>query len=70
MYKNLQSEMAVRNITQLQIAELLGCRPATVSDKIKGKSEFLWPEAKKIKTVLFPYANIEYLFAEDDDRAS
>lgn len=66
MYKNLKNEMTVRGVTQLQIAELLDCRKATVNDKINGKSEFLYGEAYKIKHVLFPYANIEYLFDSDD----
>lgn len=65
MYRNLFNAMKQKNITSTQIAELLGVRLATVSDKINGKSRFYFEEAMKIKKVFFPEFEIEYLFDFD-----
>lgn len=65
MYRNLSNVMKQKNITATQIAELLGVRLATVSDKINGKSRFYFEEAVKIKRVFFPEFEIEYLFELD-----
>lgn len=67
MYTNLSKEMVTAHITQAQIAEMLGVRAATVSDKINGKYKFYLDEALKIKKVFFPRFEIEYLFDEETD---
>lgn len=69
MYRNLFNAMKQKNITATQIAELLGVRLATVSDKINGKSRFYFEEALKIKKIFFPEFEIEYLFELDDTAA-
>lgn len=64
MYNRLLDAMKSKNITTTQIANLLGCRIATASDKINGGVEcgFYFDEATKIKQVFFPEYDIEYLF--------
>lgn len=62
LYRNLRAEMARNNITIGDLAELLGVRYATVSDKINGKSRFYYDEAYKIKRCFFPGRDLEYLF--------
>lgn len=63
MYENLHTIMRNHGISQSQIASLLNIRPATVSDKINGKTRFYFDEAEKIKNVFFPGYEIEYLFS-------
>ncbi|MGE1061831.1 hypothetical protein NXG27_04205 [Megasphaera paucivorans] len=67
MYQNLIKEMANKHIVQSQISDLLEIRPATVSDKIQGKSRFYFDEAMKIKKVFFPAFDMEYLFYSADN---
>lgn len=64
MYKNFISVMNNENITFKQIGELLGCRYQTVSDKVNGEVDcgFTCDEAIKIKNVLFPKYDFNYLF--------
>ena len=64
MYNRLLEAMKRKNITTTQIANLLGCRIATASEKINGGVEcgFYFDEATKIKQVFFPEYDIEYLF--------
>ena len=38
MFPNLEAEMARSKITQLQMAEMLGVTPTTLSFKLNGKS--------------------------------
>ena len=68
MYYNLVATMKRKKITTGQIAELLNCRIATVSDKINGKREcgFYFEEAERIKNVFFNEFEIGWLFARED----
>lgn len=67
MYNRLVEAMKSKNVTTTQIANLLGCRIATVSDKINGAVErgFYFDEATKVKQVFFPEYDIEYLFERE-----
>lgn len=69
MYSNLIIVMKKKNITISQIAELLHCRVATISDKIKGKREcgFYYEEAERIKNVFFKEYEMSYLFKRDNE---
>lgn len=68
MYQNLIDTMEKENIKQYQIADLLGVRNATVCDKINGVSRgFYFDEAIKIKKVLFPKYQIEFLFEKKEN---
>ena len=64
MYNRLLETMKKKSVTTTQIANLLGCRIATASDKLNGVVEcgFYFDEAVKIKQVFFPEYDIEYLF--------
>lgn len=64
MYKNLICVMKQKGITALQIANLLECRPATISDKLNGVVErgFYFDEAQKIRQVFFPEYDYDFLF--------
>lgn len=64
MYENLVEIMKKKGVTAVQIASLLECRQATVSDKINGITErgFYFDEASKIKRVFFPEFDYDYLF--------
>lgn len=68
MYPNLLIEMKKKKITFCQIAELLQCQLATVSDKAQGKSVngFYFEEAERIKNVFFREFDIEWLFQRED----
>lgn len=68
MYSNLRAEMARKGIKVKDLAELLGVRRTTVSDKINGKYRFYYDEAKKIKETFFPDLDLEYLFDSDDTK--
>ena len=69
MYSNLILAMKRKGITIGQIAELLHCRAATVSDKIHGKREygFYLEEALRIKNVFFNEYETTYLFERDKE---
>lgn len=64
-YSNLKAEMARRGVKQIEIAEFLNVREATISDKINGKSTFDIDEAFKIKLAFFPDLSLDYLFSRE-----
>lgn len=66
MLTNLENARKYKDITLKQIADLLGVRIATVSDKINGKSNFTFDEALKIEKVFFPEYTLEYLFTKKE----
>ncbi|MBP1999717.1 transcriptional regulator with XRE-family HTH domain [Paenibacillus shirakamiensis] len=70
MYKNLRAEMAKSNVTIGEIAEFLGVRYATVSDKMNGKSRFYYDEASKIKHCYFSDCSLEYLFQSENQNTA
>lgn len=67
MYKNLFEVMKIKGVTITQMASLLECRIATISDKLNGvvASGFTFDEAAKIKKVFFPEFDYDYLYARD-----
>ncbi|WP_310604817.1 DNA-binding protein [Anaerosporobacter sp.] len=68
MYKNLLNVMKLKNVTAVQISNLLECRQATTSDKLNGKVEcgFYFSEAQKIRQVFFPEYDYDWLFTKDN----
>ena len=66
MFPNLEAEMARSKITQLQMAEMLGVTPTTLSFKLNGKSSLSLKECVLIKQLLFPDKTLDYLFATDE----
>ena len=69
MHNNLRAEMARKGLTMSDLADLLGVRHATISDKINGKFRFYYDEAVKIKNAFFPDLSLEYLFENEDKTA-
>lgn len=68
MYRNLRAEMARSSITIGDLAQKLGVRYATVSDKINGRFRFYYDEALQIKKEFFPGCELEYLFESQERR--
>lgn len=52
MYCKLKGLMTEKNITQVQLAKLLGISVSTLNQKLNGKSDFTIQEAKKISEIL------------------
>lgn len=67
MFPNLEAEMARSKITQLQMAEMLGVTPTTLSFKLNGKSSLSLKECVLIKQLMFPDKTLDYLFATDNE---
>lgn len=65
MYSNLKNVLYQKNIAIKQYAEFLGVSEKTAQNKLKGVTDFTYPEFKKTCTLLFPEYNADYLFAED-----
>ena len=66
MFPNLEAEMARSKITQLQMAEMLGVTPTTLSFKLNGKSSLSLKECVLIKQLMFTDKTLDYLFATDE----
>lgn len=68
MYNNLLLEMKKKNITYTQISILLDCGVNTVSDRANGvrRRSFSVDDAFKIRRVLFPEYDLEYLFKREE----
>ena len=64
MLWNLKAEMARRGVMCIDLANLLGVRPATISAKIGCKSQFSFEEAQRIQRNYFPDLELQYLFKE------
>ncbi|MGE7951664.1 helix-turn-helix transcriptional regulator [Lysinibacillus xylanilyticus] len=62
-FPNLEAEMVRLGIQRKDVAERIGVRVATVSDKLNGKYPFTLNEATAIKNIFFPKLSIEYLFS-------
>lgn len=67
MYKNLIKAMEDNHVTRQQLADLLGVAYNTISDRLNGKTKFLFWEAVRIRKCFFPALDIEYLFTCDED---
>lgn len=65
VYVNLKAEMARFGIKQIDLANLLKVREATISEKMNGKSVFDLDEAFKIKLAFFPNLSLDYLFSKE-----
>lgn len=66
-YPNLIGEMAIRNITKKSVAQSIGVCDKAFGNKLKGKTQFTWPEVKTICHTFFPGLEPDYLFATADD---
>ncbi len=66
MFNNLLAEMARNRINQTQLAEVLHVSQKTVSNKLKGKSEFTLSELNKIMGLFEGDVSFDYLFGPKD----
>lgn len=64
MYPNLNAELARKDVTNAQLAKILGLSPSTVSQKRNGLFDFTLKEAKAIKHFLKVELPLEELFKE------
>jgi DNA-binding XRE family transcriptional regulator len=64
MYPNLNAELARKNVTNAELAKVLGLAPGTVSQKRNGAFYFTFKEAVAIKKHLNVDMPLEELFEE------
>ena len=64
MYPNLNAEIARKNLTNAQLAKVLGLTSSTVSQKRNGLFDFTLKEAKALKHFLKVNIPLEELFEE------
>ena len=62
--KNIEEIRKSKDITLVDIADLLGVDYRTVRSKIDGVSVFKFGETVAIKKAFFPEYELEYLFSE------
>mgnify|MGYP006916199102 CR=1 FL=1 len=62
MYRNLNAEMARRNVSIVDLAQTINCSYETMRKKLKGESPLLFKEALAIKKVHFPNLSLEKLY--------
>lgn len=55
-----------KSITIMDLADCLGIRAQTMTDKLNGTYDFKYSEALKLKKEFFPEYDMEYLYAEKD----
>lgn len=70
MLRNLRAEMTRHNIKPKDLANLLDVRVATIYDKLNGRYDFSFNDARKIKEKFFPNENIEYLFENKENQTA
>jgi len=59
---NLKAAMAIKKISVVAIAQLIGATEKTVNNKLNGVTDFTVPEAIAIRNNLFPEYDLCYLF--------
>lgn len=62
MYQNLKTELSRKGISQVALANVLGLSEKTMQNKLKGRTDFSFPEAMIIRQNLLPEFTLEYLF--------
>lgn len=63
MLKNLDDVRKNKKVSLVDMADLLGVRYQTISEKIDGKSDFKFREALAIQEKFFPEYEIKFLFS-------
>lgn len=64
---NLEGVRKDKKVTLVDMADLLGVRYQTVSEKIEGKSDFKFGEAMLIQEKFFPEYEIKFLFSRNSN---
>ena len=69
MLEELDKARRTKGIAIVDIADFLGVRAQTVSDKINGVYDFKFGEAVKVQREFFPEYDIVHLFSGEDKTA-
>lgn len=64
MLSNLEKVRREKDVTLVDMADLLKVRYQTISEKISGKSDFKFGEALLIQETFFPEYDLVYLFSD------
>lgn len=65
MYRVLRGEMVKAGISVAKLAEKIGISEKSLRNKLNGTTDFTWPEAKTIRKIVNPNADMEELFKVD-----
>lgn len=65
MYTKLRILMIKNQVTIKELSEVLNLNRNTISNKIKGKSNFTIEEMKKIQLEIFPNISLEILSSKE-----
>lgn len=68
MYSFLRGEMIRSGISIVSLAEAIGISEKSMRNKIKGDTDFTWPEAMAIRRIVNPDMTMEELFKTDNER--
>ena len=62
MYSFLRGEMIRAGISIVALAVQIGVSEKTMRNKLKGYTDFTWPEAMAIRKIVSPNTSMEELF--------
>lgn len=65
MYRILRGEMVKANISVSKLSSQIGVTDKTLRNKLKGETDFTWPEALTIRRIVNPNMDMEELFQSD-----
>ena len=68
-YPVLRAEIAKRGVKKTAIARALGISNGAFHNKMRGTTDFTWPEVCKMNTIFFPDMDKDTLFAEGETNA-
>lgn len=66
-YPVLIGEMAKREITKKAVARSIGVCDKAFNNKLKGRTQFTWPEVKIICKNFFPDKTPDEVFYQEED---
>ena len=66
MYKNLVKELGNKHIMLKAVAELIGCTPQSLNNKLYGTTDFTLTEGLLIIDNLLPEFELHYLFKKEE----
>lgn len=69
MLHNLEKVRNEKGITKVALADLLGVKYQTITEKIEGNSSFKFDEALLIQRTFFPEYELVYLFGKEKQEA-
>lgn len=66
MLYNLEKARKDNGVTKVDLADLIGVKYQTITEKIEGNSSFKFEEALIIKETYFPEYDLVYLFSKEE----